>query len=55
MRFLIRLVLIVALFTTVLAGCDSGTGKRVGQKVDDASITAGNRTAGVCEMVERAV
>ena len=40
MRFLIRSVLIVALFTTVLAGCDSGTGKRVGQQVDDASITA---------------
>jgi hyperosmotically inducible periplasmic protein len=40
MRFLLRSVLIVALFTPVLAGCDSGTGKRVGQKVDDASITA---------------
>jgi len=40
MRFLIHSVLIVALFTTVLADCDSGTGMRVGQQVDDASITA---------------
>ena len=38
MRFLIRSVLSVVLFTMVLAGCDSGTGKRGGQKVDDASI-----------------
>jgi len=40
MRFLIRSVLSVVLFTMVLAGCDSGTGKRGGQKVDDASIAA---------------
>jgi hyperosmotically inducible protein len=39
MRFFIRSVLIVAFLATVLAGCDSGTGKRVGQNVDDASIT----------------
>ena len=40
MRLLIPLVLVVALCTTGLAGCDSGTGRRVGQQVDDASITA---------------
>jgi osmotically-inducible protein OsmY len=40
MRLLIPTVLVVVLFTTGLAGCDSGTGRRVGQQVDDASITA---------------
>jgi hyperosmotically inducible protein len=40
MRLLVRSVLVVAFLTTVLGGCDSGTGKRVGQNVDDASITA---------------
>jgi len=40
MHFLIHSILVVALFTTMLGGCESGTGKTVGQKVDDASITA---------------
>ena len=40
MRLLVRSVLVVAFLSTVLGGCDSGTGGRVGQNVDDASITA---------------
>jgi osmotically-inducible protein OsmY len=39
-RFLIHSVLVAAFLTTALAGCDSGTGRRVGQNVDDSSITA---------------
>jgi hyperosmotically inducible protein len=39
MHFLIRSVFIVAFLATVLGGCDSGTGRRVGQNVDDTSIT----------------
>jgi hyperosmotically inducible protein len=44
MRFLTHLVLAVVFLATVLGGCDSGTGKRVGQNVDDASITAAVKT-----------
>jgi hyperosmotically inducible periplasmic protein len=40
MCVLIRSVLVVVFLTTVLVGCDSGTGRRVGQNVDDTSITA---------------
>jgi osmotically-inducible protein OsmY len=39
-RFLIHSVLVVAFLATALVGCDSGTGKKVGQNVDDSSITA---------------
>jgi hyperosmotically inducible protein len=39
MHFLIRSVFIVAFLAMVLGGCDSGTGRRVGQNVDDTSIT----------------
>ena len=39
-RFLIPAVLVVAFLATTLGGCDSGSGRRVGQNVDDASITA---------------
>jgi hyperosmotically inducible periplasmic protein len=39
-RFLIHSVLVVAFLTTALIGCDPGTGRQVGQNVDDASITA---------------
>ena len=39
-RVLIHSVLVAAFLTTALVGCDSGTGRRVGQKVDDSSITA---------------
>jgi hyperosmotically inducible periplasmic protein len=44
MRFLTHVVLAVVFLATVLGGCDSGTGKRVGQNVDDASITAAVKT-----------
>jgi osmotically-inducible protein OsmY len=40
MQFLIRLALVVAFLTTVLGGCDPGTGRTVGQNVDDSAITA---------------
>jgi osmotically-inducible protein OsmY len=40
MHLLIRSVLAVAFLTTALVGCDSGSGRKVGQNVDDASITA---------------
>jgi osmotically-inducible protein OsmY len=39
-RFLIHSVLVVVFLATALGGCDSGTGRQVGQNVDDASITA---------------
>ena len=39
-RLLIHSVLVVAFLATALAGCDSGTGRRVGQNVDDSTITA---------------
>ena len=39
-RLLIHSVLVVAFLAMALVACDSGTGKRVGQNVDDASITA---------------
>ena len=44
MRFLTHVVLAVVFLATVLGSCDSGTGKRVGQNVDDASITAAVKT-----------
>jgi len=40
MRLLVRSVLVVVFLTTVLGACAPGTGRSVGQKVDDASITA---------------
>jgi hyperosmotically inducible periplasmic protein len=39
-RVLIHSVLVAAFLATALVGCDSGTGRRVGQNVDDSSITA---------------
>jgi osmotically-inducible protein OsmY len=40
MRFRVHSVLVVAFFALVLGGCDPGTGRTVGQNVDDSSITA---------------
>jgi osmotically-inducible protein OsmY len=40
MRFLASSVLVVTFLATMLAGCEPGTGTRVGQGVDDTSITA---------------
>jgi osmotically-inducible protein OsmY len=40
MRFIMRSMFSVALFAAFLVGCDSPSGRTVGQNVDDASITA---------------
>lgn len=40
MHFLLRSVLVVVFFATLLGGCDSRSGRTVGQNVDDTSITA---------------
>lgn len=44
MRFLVHSVLVVAFFALVVGGCDPGSGRRVGQNVDDTSITAAVKT-----------
>jgi hyperosmotically inducible protein len=44
MRYVIRLMFVGVLCAALLGGCESRTGKTVGQTVDDASLTASVKT-----------
>ena len=44
MHYGIRLMVVGVLCAALLGGCESGTGKTVGQNVDDATITTSVKT-----------